>query len=183
MQPELFQEIQAQAPSRRFQVPLFPHRFLRVRLAYEDVIFFSLSLVLILLAGFCLGVERGRWLVDASISTQTPAVAKEQLSVIPVAIPPAALVVQKKPEDSTLAKLEQTGQYVIQLASYVDTKAAKAEMERLHRRGFNALVVRQGKYLELRVIGYRSRTEALSSLVVLKKLYHDGFVKRLSPSS
>ena len=62
MQPELFDNLQAPQP-RRFQSPLFPSRFLRVRIAYEDLIFGGLSLVLVLLAGFCIGVERGKKLV------------------------------------------------------------------------------------------------------------------------
>ncbi|MCM8811856.1 MAG: SPOR domain-containing protein [Candidatus Omnitrophica bacterium] len=74
------------------------------------------------------------------------------------------------------------GPYVIQLASYVGVHSAQAEADRLRRQGFNPRVIKQGKYYELRVVGYRSKMEAMDKLATLRKTYHDGFVKRLSSS-
>ena len=166
MQTELFQELQAESRDRRFRPPLFPQRFLRVRVAYEDLIFAFLSLILVLLAGFCLGVERGKRLV------------KEP----PVVSLPASTVSMSDPSEAKVSEplFNPGGQYAVQLASYLDRQAAQMEADRLRRKGFNAQVVKQGKYYELRVAGYRSRTEAMGSLAGLKKIYHDGFVKHLS---
>ncbi len=174
MQPELFHDLQSEPEPRRIHPPLFPHRFLRVRVAYEDLIFSVLSLILILLAGFCLGVERGKHLsagpVQAAPPVGAPVVAHTEAAPRRLAVLPRV----------ASAPVEPGGHYVIQLASYADAQAAQAEAARLQRRGFNAQIVKQGKYFELRVAGYGVRAEAMTALATLRKVYHDGFVKRLS---
>ncbi len=163
-------------------MPLFPSRFLRLRVAYEDLIFAALGLVLLLLGGFCLGVERGKRLAtDGPVPIPTvPAVspvAREELPAVAAALPVAPGQVER----ATVRISELSGiQYAIQLASYLDSKAAAAEAQRLTRRGFKAQVVRQGKYYELRVVGYRSREQAMTPLAALRRTYRDGFIKRLS---
>ena len=175
MQPELFPGVQ----TRQLRPPLFPGRYLRVRVAYEDMMFAALSLILVLLGGFCLGVERGKRLAGPSpLPTSASAgVASVQKLDLPIQPPPA---VPKNPSGSLQPVSEPTGLYVIQLASYLDAQAAGAEAERPRRRGFHAQVVKQGRYFELRAAGYRSRTEAIASLENLKRTYRDGFIKRVS---
>ncbi|MBI3333263.1 MAG: SPOR domain-containing protein [Candidatus Omnitrophica bacterium] len=177
MQEELFQDLEAQPRLRRSAAPLFPQRFLRVRVAYEDLIFSSLSFLLVLLAGFCLGVERGKRLADHPVAAPPAqaewAVANAGLRPSLAVEPPA-----EKPQPPVMAAAN--GLYAIQLASYLDTHAAQAEAQRLNRQGFNAQVVKQNRYYELRVIGYRSREQATASLATLRKVYRDGFIKRLS---
>ncbi|GEM_PF-2426943 len=195
MQPELFQDLPTEPQGRRFHPPLFPSRFLRVRVAYEDLIFGVLSLLLILLAGFCLGVERGKRMAHPSLENSLPVVdlpaaslhgphdaapgsttslrePLEELKVTPRAVP--------RPPPEGIQKGESAVSYAIQLASYLDEPSARNEAQRLRRQRFNAQVVKQGKYFELRVSGYRSRTEAVAPLATLRKTYRDGFIKRVS---
>ena len=182
MQPELFQELELQPRSHRFQMPLFPSRFLRLRVAYEDLIFVALILVLLLLAGFCLGVERGKRLAVVPLAPgAVPAVVQGVQGESPV-VATAPLAVLSEAQRAPLAAAESSSgqQYVIQLASYLDLKAAAAEAQRLGHRGFKAQVVRQGKYYELRVVGYRSREQASVPLAALRRTYRDGFIKRIS---
>lgn len=191
MQPELFREVEFDQRPRRFQAPLFPHRFLRLRVAYEDLIFVTLGLILALLAGFCLGVERGKHVAAASgQSVSMPGVSvsplkTQEIPVIPVPERPRPVNAVRSMTSVSPAAAKtpvlKNGPYVIQLASYGDAGAARAEQERLRRQGFNAQVIKQGKYFELRVIGYQSKSDAVSSLAALKRTYHDGFIKRLSP--
>ena len=155
--------------------PLFPHRYIRLRMAYEDLIFCSLSLVLVLLAGFCLGVERGKRISGAPVPVAEAPIAVpsplREVNLAPVIVEQRAVPVQT---------LTPGGPYAIQLASYVGMDAAQVEAKRLQRLGFMPRVIRQGKYYELRVIGYHTRDEASGSLATLKKTYHDSFIKRLS---
>ena len=171
MQPELFQDLEATSKQKRFQTPLFPNRFLRVRIAYEDIIFSALSFILVLLAGFCIGVEKGKHLQQNSqtISMAAPLPLEETHPPPPLKPTPVKQVETKAGEN-----------YVIQAASFVDNASAQVERERLARKGFNAQIVKQGKFFELRVIGYRSKNDAQISLVNLKKIYRDSFIKRLS---
>ena len=191
MQPELFEDLRAEPHSRGFQPPLFPHRFIRLRIAYEDLIFAALSLILVLLAGFCLGVERGKQLDLHAAAVVAPAVAavpKPVVAEMEMAIPAPAVKVVMTGTPATRAaavkanaKSESVGgPYAIQLASYVDAQSARVEADRLKHRGFNPLVVKHGKYFELRLAGYRSRAEAMVPLNQLKKVYRDGFIKHLS---
>ncbi len=197
MQPELFEDLRAEPQSRGFHPPLFPHRFIRLRIAYEDLIFAALSLILLLLGGFCLGVERGKRLdVHPSVAASQPVevqAASEQEPVGRVAppsemaIPAPSVKAAVLPAESAVvsssrpgSKSGSGGPYAIQLASYLDAQSARVEADRLRRRGFDPRVVRHGKYFELRLVGYGSRTEAMAPLNRLKKIYHDGFIKRLS---
>ncbi len=185
MQEELFQDLKTQSAVSRNLPPLFPHRFLRLRVAYEDLIFGAMALVLVVLGGFCLGVERGKDLtMGAGFSlVQKPKVAPQRMAAPEPIQTPAVLTVpaaSSSPQRPAQTPSEVGAPYAIQLASYVDSQTAQAEVQRLRRQGYKAQVVKQGRYYELRVSGYRSRSDASVSLAALKKTYRDGFVKRLS---
>jgi len=156
---------------------LFPSRFIRVRVAYEDLIFGALAFLLIVLGGFCLGVERGKRLTpEWTVASSVPLLPRESL---PLPLGPAEAKVASLEKGAAPAP-EASGRYAIQLASYLDSQAAQREAVRLRRQGFQAEVVKQGKYFELRVTGYRSKEEARMHLATLRKTYHDGFIKQLS---
>lgn len=190
VQPELFDELHAERKPRRSFLPAFPGRFLRLKVATEDAVFAGLGLVLVVLAGFCLGVERGKRL-PASPTAPEPAlgvaVARETAArpapvperkltpAIPVAVSPAPA----EPEPAVGSEAPGGG-YAIQLASYAGIQSAQEEAKRLGRKGFRAQVVRQGHWVELRAVGYRSKAQAQEALAILRKTYRDAFVKRLS---
>jgi len=190
MQPDLFGDLRAEPHSRGFQPPLFPHRFIRLRVAYEDLIFSALGLILLLLGGFCLGVERGKQLelhptADAAVAAPQPNAVQPPIMAIPAPSVKAVVVPTEAVVNRPAAKVNSKrdaggGPYAIQLASYVDAQSARVEADRLRRRGLDPRVVKQGKYFELRLAGYRSRSEAMVPLSQLKKVYHDGFIKHLS---
>lgn len=189
---------------RRFRFPVFPGRFLHLRVAYEDVIFGTLALALVLLAGFCLGVERGKrvgvfpFLPDPGVGTASAQAPRERLgppSILPseAAAPREARAGASVPvirvstpvvSGSAVSRAESKGlaegTYVIQLASYNGERSAREEAARLEKRGVRAQVVPQGRYFELRAAGYRTRAEAKAALGKLSKTYRDAFIKRLS---
>ena len=190
-QPELFQDLPTEQKPKRFQLPSIAGRFLRVKVAYEDLVFLSLAILLVMLGGFCLGVERGKRLVPpaAVLATEGLATAGESASpvegvqvrsrpipVIPAGASPAPAVSSNESE----VPAGEMVPYVIQLATYIGESAAQEEVRRLTQRGVKAQVIRQGRYLELRAVGYRSRLEAKEALVGLRKMYRDAFIKRLS---
>jgi len=175
----------------------FPGRFLRLRVAYEDAVFVLLGLVLVVLAGFCFGVERGKHLGPQSETLQTVGVAtarenvpsavsvrteeltarssgpRKAVPVIPAAVPVAV-------PEAVSAASSPAGEFAIQLATYVGQGAAQEEVRRLAKKGVRAQVLKQGKYLELRAVGYRSKPEAKTALAELRGLYPDAFLKRVS---
>lgn len=171
MQPELFEDLDGVARSRSAQRPLFPYRFLRVRVAYEDIVFAALGILLVLLAGFCLGVERGK-LVTALHTTPVPVVSSVGAELPTKELKTLQPVATKEPSS--------TGRYAIQVASFLDRAPAEREAQRLRHQGLAPQVIAQGRFFELRVVGFRSREEALGPLASLRKMYRDSFVKRVS---
>ena len=191
-QPELFKDLPSDQKQKRFQFLNFPGRFLRLLVAYEDAVFALLGLVLVVLAGFCFGVERGKrlgpqmevlsaWGVATarentpvpeapramSVAVQVQAQQRKPAPVIPVSVPAVA-----QPPAAG-------GSFAIQLASYIGPEAAQEEVRRLAKRGVRAQVLKQGKYLELRAVGYASKPEAKGALAGLRKMYPDAFLKRV----
>ena len=190
-QPELFSEVSSDSRPQRSPFPLFPGRSLRFQVAYEDLLFGALGLILILLGGFCLGVERGKGLVlrqpvlepsEGVSSTVAHAEARSGVEFEPSAPVIPAAVSRPSQEIPPSGSAVSEGSYAIQLASYVGPQSAQEEVRRLARQGTTAQVVRQGKYYELRAVGYRSRAEAKEALADLRKTYRDAFLKRLAPS-
>jgi len=196
-QPELFKDLQSDQKPKRFQVPHFPGRFLRFRVAYEDAVFTLLGLILVLLAGFCVGVERGKRIEPepavlntagvataresapapeappvAPSETVRPAQARRALPVIPAGVSPAPVL--------SSGAVEPKGGFAIQLATYVGQDAAREEVKRLAKKEIRAQVLKQGRYYELRASGYRSRSEAKQALAALRKSYPDAFMKSVS---
>ena len=188
LQPELFDDLQNQQRPRNGLFASFPGRFLRLKVAYEDVLFAGLGLVLVLLAGFCLGVERGKRLAPPQIARELLEVGTSEAigevptsgvgetvraaPMIPTSVPPAFpdLPDAREPE----------GSYAVQLASYVGAQSAQSESQRLARRGIKCQVLKQRNYYELRAVGFSSRKEAEKAVGSFRKTYRDAFIKRLS---
>lgn len=193
VQPELFPDVHAQRKLKRSLFPALPGRFLRMKIAYEDAVFVGLGLLLVVLAGFCLGVERGKRLDSSRVrpepawglaaaqgsgrgSAAAPGPEQRKPSpMIPVAVSPAPAAPSPAPEAE-----ESSGEYAIQLASYVGIQSAQEEAKRLGRKGIRAEVIPQGRFYELRAVGYRSKAQATEALASLRKTYKDAFVKRRS---
>lgn len=192
-QPELFEEVSSDLRPRRSPFPLFPGRSLRIQVAYEDLLFGALGLILVLLGGFCLGVERGKGLtfrqpvlepsegVSSTVAHAEARSSAESESPVPV-VPVIPVAISRPPQETSPGPSAARGVYAIQLASYVGQQPAQEEVRRLSRQGTTAQVIRQGKYYELRAVGFRSWAEAKEALADLRKTYRDAFIKRLAPS-
>ena len=194
-QPELFRDLPSDQKPKHFQFANFPGRFLRLRVAYEDAVFTLLGLVLVVLAGFCIGVERGKRLGPQAeiVSAEGVATARENVPVPgtartvavapaqprkPIPIIPAA--VPAAPQSASEAPLPAGGGFAIQLATYTGQEMAQQEVLRLTKKGVRAQIIKQGKYLELRAVGYRSKQEAKTALAGLRAKYPDAFLKQVS---
>lgn len=171
-----------------------------------------LALVLVVLGGFCLGVERGKSLDPQPILVATAGIAsagenspvsdgarieaavhqprgipsaaetvpprsQPQRKVLPV-IPAVAPTAPSATAPATAVSPEE--EFAIQLATYVGQESAQQEVNNLAKMGVRAQVLKQGKYLELRAVGYRSKAEAKEALALLRKKYPDAFLKRVA---
>lgn len=71
------------------------------------------------------------------------------------------------------------GSYTIQVGSYAQAQLALKESASLKKKGFNALLVRKGKYTILCVGTFTSKENAQSVLSKLKRTYGDCYIRRL----
>ncbi len=197
MQSELFVDLHSEK-KKSFHFPTFAGRFLHLKVAYEDIVFGLLGLMLVVLASFCLGIERGKQLDDkssAQVSLFRPLAARPAVSEpaadLSEGIIAAADVQMRRPApvipapavaQAPAARQSGRGIYAIQLASYAGNQSAQSEVQRLQRKGVQALVVKQSKYFELRAVGFESRIDAEKALLMLKKIYRDAFIKQPSVS-
>jgi len=207
LQPELFHEFQQAATrpwwARRWRPP---QRYLILRVAYEDLILAAIGGLMILVLGFCAGVERGKRMTVASALLGSPGSLAPTAPVAgPVVRPPVAPatmpvrppVAQPTPRPSAGTKVagyssgggvpvQWTGRargpsarYVVQVASFIDRHAATVAQTRLTQRGFRATVVSRGRYHVLYAEGFSTHAQAAQAADRLRKAYRDCFVRTL----
>jgi hypothetical protein len=166
-----FFDIDEEKPKRRyFIVPL-------------DTFILSLAIiVLLIIASFSLGVEKGKRLTASSYSPRKSAdqalvsnkSKPEIVKKSTVALSKAEKLEKEKKAEDTIA-----GKYVIQVATYKNENIAKREKRLLEKKGLPAIISQRGNYLVIFVGKYSTKKEAESKLKSLKERYRDCFVRRL----
>jgi len=208
-QPELFGEFQQARPTpwwgRRWRLP---QRFVVLRLAYEDLVLAAVGALMVVVLGFCAGVERGRHLVVQSAAgpAVTPAVSVSTRPSAPVAplVPallPAPAVVAPRPlhmaprpplaqpsQSASATKVAQnastpTGRYVVQVASFADRPSAEAAQRRVTQHGLQGTVAAKGRYYVLYASGFSTYAQASEAASQLRQAYQDCFVRKLTGDS
>ena len=137
-----------------------------VSLSYENVIILSIGLIMLLIAGYCLGVEKGKHRAQFKSEPvkSKPASRPEAEKKMPEA--------EKKMEAGVAAK-----NYTIQVATFRNTASVKQELARLNKRGYQPFVVNRGEFSELCVGNYQNKDEAYRDLKKLKKTYADSYLR------
>jgi len=196
-QPELFEDLERTHPPRGEGLFDLSNRFLSFKVAYEDLIFAGLGLILILLVGFCLGVERGKRLAGQANRTESQfsSIAAAGQGGIESEKPvwtvgktetlresPIPVATSGHPHLERAKGIKSKGTYAIQLASYVGLQSAEAERQRLIQKGIPCEVVKRGRYYVVRAIGFSSRDEAEQALASLRKVYRDALIREMGES-
>lgn len=194
-QPELFQEFQA--PTKppwwsRYWRP--SQRFMVLRLAHEDLILGVIGAIMVVMLGFCLGVERGKRLVLVASVAPPPAFAPAAPAMVlpllpasqPLAPPaPPAIrppIVQQRAvttADGPTKLAAALGQrYVVQVASFTARDQAVAAQQRLSQRGVRAALATKGKYHVVYAGGFATYAQATAAADRLRPTYRDCFVRK-----
>jgi len=149
-----------------------------ISLSYENVLIAAIGLIMLLVACYSLGVEKGKHLVQLKQEpikvegiTDTAEVKEEQRAKEA----PEKSAPQKKIRVK-VAKTEQTTSQknpYIQVASFRTDKYAKKEMVRLENKGYKPFTATWGRYKVVCVGGYQNKEEASKDLKQLKQLYAD----------
>lgn len=133
---------------------------------FERVILATIAAIIIGIAAFSLGVERGK-----QIASSNPAKTS-----LPAAVKPQAAPARELRPVKTGVILEK---YTIQLASYSARSNAQKEAEALKKKGLAAIIQPKGKYIALCVGNFPDKETAQSLLPQLKKQYRDCRIRRL----
>ena len=209
-QPELFGQFQQARPTpwwgRRWRLP---QRFVVLRLAYEDLVLAAVGALMVVVLGFCAGVERGRYLVVAQVAPQgLPSVPGEPTSAVSVSTRPVAPVAPLVPapvaprplqmgprpplakplHTASPTKVAQSapatgGRYVVQVASFSDRPSAEAAQRRVTQQGLQGMVAAKGRYYVLYASGFSTYAQASEAASQLRQAYQDCFVRKLTGDS
>ena len=165
-------------------------RFLKgrvaVSLSQENLIFFAIGLIMLLIVCYSWGVERGKNLAQAipfypdgrkraQESEDIQAARQEQAQKRPTGKSPEPEPAERKIK--TKVAFKGASRYTIQVATLRKTVSVKQEIERLKDRGYYPFIVGRGKFSEICVGNYKNKNEASVDLEKLRKLYADCFTR------
>lgn len=170
--------------------------------SHQSVIIIFICAIMLLVASFSLGVEKGKLVAKNSlpvaeeksvvenIAPQATGKAIAQAKPAPVspgktAIPVNGISAQTDENTvvNTVAVATDTpapaGGYTIQVASVKSESAAKILAETLTKKGISSFTRSSGKYIVVLAGNFAKMEEARQSLKELKKSYSDCFVRKI----
>ncbi len=163
---------------------------INVVFSHQSVIIIFICLVMLLVASFALGVEKGKLVARNSImepqekaitETAVPVVSKEETAEINQQNPVQEKIAAQLPADSAGESVNKspniTGGYTIQVASLKSEASAKGLAEKLTQKGITSFTKTSGKYTIVLAGNFAKREDAQQSLRELKKTYSDSFIR------
>lgn len=166
---------------------------INVVFSHQSVIIIFICTIMLLVAAFSLGVEKGK--LVARNTHSAPSQATPAVQAAPVAASPSAPTLQKAevpapqetPGQSTQTAVvaavpeapRTAGGYAIQVASVKSESAAKKLAETLTKKGISAFTRSSGSYVVVLAGNFAKKEEAQASLKELKKTYADCFVRKI----
>jgi cell division septation protein DedD len=165
-------------------------------LSTQSIIILFICVLMLLVASFALGVEKGRLTTARAESKPqatgpgtSEAAGTEPKATIPshgaqnaadqtqkIQIAAATVLPQEIKETATVAPLSG---YAIQIASLKSESSAKGLSEALTKKGYTAFVKPSGNYQVVLAGNFNTRDEAQGKLKELKKTYPDCFIKKI----
>ena len=149
-----------------FPKPDFDGRIL-ITFGLERLIFISIGIIMLLVIVFALGVERGKVVARALPRPQTiPAPAIKANSLQGKVSAPAALQDFVKP-------------YTIVAAAFRRKDIAIQELNKLRKGGFDAILVQNDSYFQVRVGAYpdKDSVQSQKALARIRQFYKDAYFK------
>ncbi|NQT07091.1 MAG: SPOR domain-containing protein [Candidatus Omnitrophica bacterium] len=178
-QQELFGEFKHPAKRRRRQAnTILPKNYVLFNITYEQIIFTSIAVIMLMVLLFSLGVERGKRL-DAVVLQQqdTFPQAVEIVAAKEPAVEEAVEVVEKK-EVLPKAPNGVPALYTVQVIAYRSKKLAQKELVRLSKKGFTPFIIVGGGYYQICIGEYKDKETAKKDFGELKKTYRDSFIRK-----
>lgn len=165
---DLFEQFQGTEKKVRTKTRfLIPRIKDSITVSYENIIFLSISLLIVCIICFSLGVEKGR----RESGLLTPA---GNIAVLDISRDNEK--VSREPLVSVETPARTEGKHVLQLAAFRGLGPAERERDDLRRDGYNADIRKSGEYYQLYVGGLATKTEAERLKEKLRNRYNDCYV-------
>jgi len=193
VQPELFCSIKKRQKHGFFHRNIFEdHYKSSFSIQCDTLIVLVIALLMVTLASYVIGIERGKRLAKASScdealknetkTTNTKLFEEDKQQEIKSG-PEREQTEQAVPvEESEPEPVIASNGYIIQLVTYSSDSYAEKEVERLKAQGYDIHVLKSGEYYVLYSGTYKSKSLANEKLNRFKERYKDCFVRRLKNS-
>lgn len=179
-QKELFKEFEAPKKKKRLSHAILPKNYTLFNVTYEQIIFITIAIIMLMVLIFSLGVERGKHLrIPASTQRVRDVIHKKEVKerikdteIEPIQTPiqTAVPTEEKRVSDSKL--------FTIQVIAYRSKKLAQKELMKLSKKGFKPFIIIGGGYYQICVGEYRNQNEAKKDISDLRKAYKDSFIRK-----
>ncbi len=138
----------------------------RTTYPFENIVLITIFFMMSCIAAFSLGVEKGRREANiVSIEGEGLRVKAKKINIAEV--------------QTEIAKPNTAYKYVIQLASFKESMAAKKEIAALEKLGYNADMKKSGSYYQVYIGFFDNKNGADRLRDKLKERYKDCYIKRL----
>ncbi len=194
-QSELFDEFSKSSKQGRFKRPREKQKQIILTISREKLIFSIISVILLYVIFFSLGIERGKKIASISIKQNTystKATTKTSNIATQSQQPPAKEQKVVGTSEDKNSNLEITAQvtevkkvtpklkefYSIQAAAYSNLSRAEKEARKARSRGNEAIIDSSGKYHLLLIGKFKNRKEAVALRKKLSSTYKGCYVRK-----
>jgi septal ring-binding cell division protein DamX len=187
MQKELFKEFESHKKRTRKKTSgsILPKNYILFNISYEQVIFISIGVIMLMVLVFSLGVERGKHLMPAPAKKEKAASPEEKKEARKI----EKIVSKKEPEAEEFKsfqapvitkekKIVNAELFTIQIIAYRSKRSAQKELIRLGKKGYSPFIILGGGYYQICVGEYKSKRAAEKALSELKKSHPDSFIRK-----
>jgi len=169
-QPELFDEFKK--PKRaidRLREKYVPHKRFFVTISIENLVLISISVIMVVVLFFSLGVERGK-----RIKVISPVVITER----PKEIVEKPKITTPAEEITKISEKKNLTAYTVQVMTIRNEAAADKEINALKKKGHSAFIIPSGEFYQVCIGRYETLEEAKKAKQQLRSRYKDCFEKR-----
>jgi len=160
------------------------------------IVLMSASVLLIAIISFALGVERGKTISKTTATTRHLAqgepissiqkTIEQKKEIVAPTSPqkqltqsPAPRIQKQKTKASANTGTLERG-YFVQVATYrKNSSFVKKEVDKLEKKGYNALIIPSGKYAQVCAGVFSTKRDAQRHLEKLKQKYKDCFIRKI----
>ncbi|MBN1526681.1 MAG: SPOR domain-containing protein [Candidatus Omnitrophica bacterium] len=150
-QKELFEFEPPKASAPKKPDPIFPKGKFSVTLTLDRLVFVSIGVIMLMVALYALGVEKGKHYTGATAA--------------------------KKARQASPAKQAGKAKYTVVVARYTRKETALAEVSLLRSDKLNAFAIQSAPYFLVCVGGYATKEDAQSAVKRLKPRFKDAYIK------